>query len=384
MNGWRSAVFLASKDVKYMLRAKETLLWVFFMPVVFFFFIGLITSGFSAGVSPRGKTSLIVDRDPESGFLAPHLEKRLDGVGFLLLSPETVSTDSRAPRLAIPTAFTDSVLAGHPVTLTLTRRKSGPSADYDQFRVLRAAYTVLADLLLATESGGDPTRDELTLLAATPQRVTLTVTPAGKRREIPGGFEQAIPGTTVMFTLLVLLTSGSVLLVLERKEGLLRRLASAPLSRTTVLLGKWGGRFILGMIQLGVAMAVGTLIPFFGMSWGPDVPMLLVVLAVYGALVAFLGILLGNLARTEGQAVGIGVLASNVLAALGGCWWPIEITPAWMQKLALLLPTGWTMDALHKLVSFGAGPESVLPHLAVLLLATGVAGWLAARTFRFQ
>ena len=40
--------------------------------------------------------------------------------------------------------------------------------------------------------------------------------------------------------------------------------------------------------------------------------------------------------RTEGQAVGIGVLATNVLAALGGCWWPIEITPAWMQTLALV------------------------------------------------
>jgi ABC-type multidrug transport system permease subunit len=82
--------------------------------------------------------------------------------------------------------------------------------------------------------------------------------------------------------------------------------------------------------------------------------------------------------------VGIGVLASNVLAALGGCWWPIEVTPDWMQRLALFLPTGWAMDALHKLVNFGAPPTAVLPHLAVMIAASVVAAGLSARVFRFQ
>jgi ABC-type multidrug transport system permease subunit len=108
------------------------------------------------------------------------------------------------------------------------------------------------------------------------------------------------------------------------------------------------------------------------------------VLAVYAGLIGFLGILLGSLARSEGQAVGIGVLASNVLAALGGCWWPIEITPGWMQHLALFLPTGWAMDALHRLVNFGASPASVLPHVAVMAGAAAVAAALSARVFRFQ
>ena len=47
----------------------------------------------------------------------------------------------------------------------------------------------------------------------------------------PIGFSQAVPGTMVMFTMLVLLTSGAVTLVVERDQGLLRRLASAPISR---------------------------------------------------------------------------------------------------------------------------------------------------------
>ena len=72
------------------------------------------------------------------------------------------------------------------------------------------------------------------------------------------------------------------------------------------------------------------------------------------------------------------------LAALGGCWWPIEITPPWMQSLALWLPTGWTMDALHKLVNFGDGPAAALPHVAALATGALLCGAAAARTLRYQ
>jgi ABC-type multidrug transport system permease subunit len=82
--------------------------------------------------------------------------------------------------------------------------------------------------------------------------------------------------------------------------------------------------------------------------------------------------------------IGMGVIASNLLAGLGGCWWPVEITPMWTQKLALFLPTGWTMDALHKLVNFGASPATVIPHVCVSLVVAMAAGWVLSRTFRFE
>jgi hypothetical protein len=40
------------------------------------------------------------------------------------------------------------------------------------------------------------------------------------------------------------------------------------------------------------------------------------------------------------------------VAALGG-WWPSEITPDWMQLLQKVLPSGWAMGAMHRLISFG-------------------------------
>ena len=75
--------------------------------------------------------------------------------------------------------------------------------------------------------------------------------------------------------------------------------------------------------------------------------------------------------------------AQVVTAAAKAMGWPIEITPGWAQKLALLLPTGWTMGALHRLMSFQAGAAAALPYLAILALAAAAIGWIATRTFRY-
>jgi ABC-type multidrug transport system permease subunit len=154
------------------------------------------------------------------------------------------------------------------------------------------------------------------------------------------------------------------------------------MSRGSVVLGKWGARVSLGFVQIVFAMVTGTVL--FKVHWGDHLGAILLVLAAYASMVAVFGLLLGNFSRIEGQVVGMGVVLSNVLAALGGCWWPIEITPPWAQKLALVFPTGWAMDALHKLMSFGDSPATVLPHVAAFLAVALVAGYVLARTFRFE
>jgi ABC-type multidrug transport system permease subunit len=377
----RDAWFLARKDVQFMLRKRETLLWTFVMPIVFFYFIGAATGGFG-GHGPR-KDVIALAAPANAGFLVEQIAARLAERDYDVVRTDAAIDSTQYRRwLQVPAAFTDSVLAGHAMVVTLRRRGTGVAADYDQTRVGRAVYTVLADLVATRESGAAPDSATFAALASMPRALKLEVAPAGKRVDPPSGFAQAVPGTMVMFTLLVLLTSGAVMLVVERNEGLLRRLAVTPLSRGAVVLGKWGGRMALGMVQIAFAMLAGTLL--FRMRWGPDLPMVFVVMLAYAGLTASLSILLGNLARSEGQAVGIGVLGANILGALGGCWWPIEITPHWMQRFALFLPTGQAMHALHRLVSFEAGPASAVPNVVVLTLAAVVVGWISARIFRFH
>jgi ABC-type Na+ efflux pump permease subunit len=382
MREWfRSAAFIARSDLWFMLRQRETILWVFAMPLLFFYFIGTVTSGFSGDGDPRD--NLALQTDAPQGVVLDAIVHRLEERNFRVDRPATpAALEPYTRRLAIP-AFTDeNVRAGTQVQATLVLRNEGPAASLDQFRVTRAFYGVVADLAVLKSTGQPVTRDALAALASAPRQLTLAVTPAGKRKEPPSGFSQAVPGTMVMFTMLILLTSGAILLVVERQQGLLRRLASAPITPGAIIAGKWTARMALGVVQVSFAMLVGRLV--FGVDWGPSLPMVLLVLVAWASFNASFGLLLGNLARTQPQMAGGGVLTTMILAALGGCWWPIEITPQWMQSLSLALPTGWTMDALHKLVNFGYAPGAAAPHVTALAVAAVLCGWAGAKIFRYQ
>jgi ABC-type Na+ efflux pump permease subunit len=383
------ALRIAWFDLKLMLRQKETLLWTFLMPPIFFYFIGTVTAGFGGGGASQD--ALAVRVAPDAGFLADALLARLAEQDLRIVrpdeAPDAEDGDAPAPfedherRLEVPAGFTAGVLACEPQEVLYRHAGDGLRDHFVALRVRRAVYTTLADVVAAANAKDELTAESVAALRSAPRALALTVAPAGRRKEVPTGFAQAVPGTMVMFAMIILLTSGASTLIVERREGLLRRLASAPIRRGAVVLGKWGGRLALGAVQLAFAMTLGAVA--FGVAWGPELPMLCVVLLAYAGLLAALALLLGNLARTEGQAIGLSVLATNVLAALGGCWWPIEVTPEPMQRLALFLPTGWAMDAVHKLASFGAPAASALPHVVGMALLALLLGQVAARTFRF-
>jgi ABC-type Na+ efflux pump permease subunit len=377
----RSVAFIARSDLAFMLRQRETLLWVFAMPLLFFYFIGTVTGGFG---SPRDPTDPIALQTPASGgVVLDAIVQRLKEQNFRVLRPATAAAlEPYSRRLLIPAFTDDSIRVRTQLQATFEQRGDGLGADLDQFRVGRAIYSVVADLAVLQSTGQALTRDTLARLASTPRRVTLSVAPAGRRDDPPSGFSQAVPGTMVMFTMLILLTSGAILLVVERQHGLLRRLASTPITPGAIVAGKWTSRMALGVVQVAFAMLVGRIL--FRVDWGPSLPMVALVLVAWASFNASFALLLGNLARTQPQMTGVGVLTSMILAALGGCWWPIEITPEWMQSLALALPTGWTMDALHKLVNFGYGPSAAAPHVAALTAATVLCGWGGAKIFRYQ
>jgi ABC-type multidrug transport system permease subunit len=378
-------LFIAWQDVRNQMREGSTLLWLFIMPPIFFYFIGTVTSGFSSGMSGGEATPVtVVAKNP--GILKEQVDLRLRANDF---APEWVERLETADEETAPTRtltfdadMSEKVTAGEPVKAAYDTGANALTREFEEIRVQRSLYTVLADIIIADATAGPLSGKALDAVNEATRVWQLDVSTAGQRQEIPTGFQQAVPGILVMFTLLVLLTSSGTMLVQERTQGLLRRLASAPISRAEVLAGKWKGRMVLAAIQVTVALAFGTFL--FSMDWGPDIAVVIVVLAAWAGFCASAGLWLGTIAKTEAQAGGLGVLAANLLAALGGCWWPIEVTPGWMQALQKIIPTGWTMDALHKLISFQAGAMSVIPNVLLLVAAAVVFGVLAARRFRYE
>ena len=120
----------------------------------------------------------------------------------------------------------------------------------------------------------------------------------------------------------------------------------------------------------------------FSIHWGEHWLMIFILLLSWAAACAGFSIMMGSWAKNEGQINGIPVIASMLLAALGGCWWPIEVAPEWMQKLAMFLPTGWVMDALHELMYFGGTLGDVINHQLALYALALVGLYLAFTQFK--
>jgi ABC-type multidrug transport system permease subunit len=379
---FQRSIQIAIRDFLMLVGHPVTIVWAFVMPVVFFSFIGKMTGGF--GPSPDRPDVIAVLAPQDAGFLAPALSRHLKAAGYEVKTVESeAALEKHGRRLRVPAGFTGNVLAGKAQKVVFESNSSGGlSGDYDKLRLQRAVYGLLAEYISVKKSAPQVTAASLDEAGRLPRNLTIETSSAGRRRTPPSGYQQSVPGTLVMFILIVLLTSGGVSIVAERKLGILRRLASSPMTRPEIFFAKWTSRAALAVVQTLVGAALATVI--YKIEWGGSLLAVAALLGAYVALCTSLSLWLGSISRNEAQSSAIGVIAGNLLAALGGCWWPAEISPVWMQKFALVLPTGLAMDGLHRLMSFGEPGSAVLPHVAVLAALALGAGWLASRSFRFQ
>jgi ABC-type multidrug transport system permease subunit len=183
-----------------------------------------------------------------------------------------------------------------------------------------------------------------------------------------------------MYLMMNLLIFGGATVAAERRNGVIKRLMVHPVTRLELVMGKIYGLMLLGVVQIVFFLAVGKFL--FHVNLGANLPAVTLTLLVFAWVAGSLGVLVGSLVAEHDRVAGICVLASLLMAALGGCWWPLEIGPPVMKTIALCLPTGWALQALHQLISFGSGFGAVLKPIGVLLAFGAAANLLAARFFR--
>lgn len=218
-----------------------------------------------------------------------------------------------------------------------------------------------------------------TLLQAEPIQLVITQAQAASSAAAnqPGGFSQSVPGMGSMFVMFTVL-GGVSLLLRERKQWTLQRLVTMPLTKGQILGGKILAYFTLGMIQYAIVFAVGFLT---GTSFGSSPLALVMVMMAFVLCITALTFALATRIHSDQQAQGLTLLLSMTMAPLGGAWWPLEITPPFMQVVGHLSPVAWAMDGFRQLVYFNGGiadvilPVGVLVGAAVVLFAIGVRGF---------
>jgi ABC-type multidrug transport system permease subunit len=385
----RNIVVLAFNDLRLTLTDRGAVMWMFFLPIVFATFFGIVMSGTS---SPADATASLAVVDLDGSVVSRALLSELEGEGVALTSltpEERTTTEYIARTLIIPEGFGQAVLDGKQQTLRLEKKAdaSAEAALVAQARII-AAMTRLVGRLVEASVGVDEDTGVIPAAAfsavhAPTDLVSLTTRVAGGATVIPSGFAQSYPGMAVMFVMLVALTYGAASVSSERESGNLRRLVTAPVSRSEIVAGKVAGRLVVSAAQITVLVLVGVVGSLvFGLYIGDRPFQLWLVLILFAITVAPLGVAIGGWISDPNRAASVGVILTMVMAALGGCWWPLEVVSRPLKTAALFLPTGWAMRTLHGLISFGKGLGDLQPNLLMLGGFALVFAFLATRSLR--
>lgn len=386
----RLVATIARHDLRLIMTDKSAVVWLFLMPVAFAAFFGLVMDAGAPASDAKARLTIVNEDDgPVARLLIEELASERLALSHVEPAAKDVTPD-KVRTLVLPAGLSDAVLAGENTTLRL-EQDPGASAEAGlvaQARIYSAIVSVLGRLVEAGESvgPGEPlTAEALNALSYQKDLVAIESRFAGETQVTPSGFAQSIPGNAVMFVLLVALTYGASSVSEERSGGQLRRLVTSPATRGQIIAGKIAGRFVVAAIQITVFMAVGIIAgATLGIHIGDHPVSSWIVLLIYALAVAPLGVAFGAWFTDPDRAASVGVIATLIMAAFGGCWWPLEIVSKPLQNLALAFPTGWAMTALHGTISFGRDLSGVLLPVVVLAGFFVLFSLIAVRSLRLD
>lgn len=410
-------------DLRVFLTDRSNLPSLLFIPAVMTILIGLVNGGAFSG--PEIQRLDVIDQDStqaSSQFLASihqanpaltlcpmdNTDKDICSLGKSGTPTESQALDRVANStslalLEIPAGFEASLAAQVPITLTF-RSASSFGASQSAKEAVQAALSQVNAASAASQIGlavidqlqGQPLAGEqaqqmknslyqraLEMGQAKVVSVDFALSGAPQAhsmgQSLQQGLGQSVPGMGTMFVLMTIF-GGMAALIVERQQWTLQRLAVMPVSRGTLLAGKILARFCLGLLQFMVVFIVGVLL---GMNFGKDPLALLLLVIVYTLSVTALSFAIGSGLKNPAQASGLALLLTLTLAPLGGAWWPMNISPRFLQIIGHVSPIAWAMDGFTALTYEGAHLADIWVPLAVLLGMTIVAFLIAIPRFRY-
>lgn len=408
----RRMLRLARNDLRQTSKDRPALFWMIILPIAFVYLFGSFSGDrgplrIGLGVNDEDHSFLsraVIEALRREGFDVSEIQ--LAGANPAAAGASAASAAAGAPApprvLTLPAGLQDSLARGDRAPLDL-RVSAGAGAEASivaKLHVQRAIVQTLAQLIEAapTEApvaarvdAGGGARAPLVFDAAfesrfariqeRPRAIQVQVETAGRGRPVPRGMRQSLPATIILFMLVNTSIYGGITLVVEKQERILARIASLPVTRGEIIGGKLLGGVLIALFQAALLLLAGKLLfhaPLGGSALG-----LALVLFSFALVCGSVALFWGAILRRAEQAMVLALVSSLFLGALGGCWWPLEVVPRWLQTVGHLSPAAWAMDGLHAVISFGSGAGAVLVPVLVLLAYAGLFAFLATRWLRF-
>ncbi|KMY21785.1 ABC transporter [Bacillus pumilus] len=157
-------------------------------------------------------------------------------------------------------------------------------------------------------------------------------------------FQYYSGGMGVLFLLMtVVFLVGSM--IEEKEEEVYTRLVVSKLSNTSYIVGKLLGIVLMSMIQLAVIILFTSFV--FKVNWGEPFSVFMIGCSFIVNAAGF-GVLIGSFIKREKTFNSVGILGTQVLAALGGSMVPLYLFPQWLINISYFLPNSLALQMFLK------------------------------------
>jgi ABC-2 type transport system permease protein len=186
-----------------------------------------------------------------------------------------------------------------------------------------------------------------------------------------------VPGVATM-SVLFTSTFAAISIVWDREFGFLKEMLVAPVSRSSIVLGKMLAASMMALLEVTIVLAIS---PLFGAKFDPlGALAALPLLGAFGMAVNALGILIASRMKSFEGFGGIVNFLLQPVFFLSGALYPLEGLPPVLAVLVRLNPMSYAVDGTRGLL-VGVHHFPIALDAAVVAVAVVVLGGLAARSF---
>ncbi len=190
-----------------------------------------------------------------------------------------------------------------------------------------------------------------------------------------------IPGLVAVIMMIIAALLTSLTVAREWETGTMEQLVSTPLRGPELVVGKLVPYFVIGMVDMGLSVAVGRY--FFGVPFRGFPPLLVGMSAVFLAGALSLGLLISIRAKNQLVASQFAFVVTFLPAfLLSGFMFDVANMPKALQAVSYLIPARYFINLLRGLFLKGVGiPVLWREGIFLFLFAVGMTV-LALRAFR--
>lgn len=190
-----------------------------------------------------------------------------------------------------------------------------------------------------------------------------------------------VPGLVAVIMSIIAAMLSSLTIAREWERGTMEQLASTPVTRTEIILGKLLPYLLIGLVDVVVVVVAGIVVFDVPFNGNPLVLGALSILFLVGAL--GVGIFISSVADSQVFAMQAAMVATYLPAILlSGFLFDIAGMPVILQGITFLIPARYFVVVTRGVLLKGVGVGALWPQAVAMLIFAVVGLTLAIRIFK--